>query len=173
MDYINSCGSRLRGVGQLEGLQRQGGKKTRMDTNLHEWGEDKMHSEDTKNAEREMKAINHEWTLIFTNGGREKMQRGQFTNIAMGAFVVMPNRMHGIIVIHDPVVGVTHNECYEVLSGEPFGSNETGDIDGGSPGGRGPRSASSCSSGCCRAGRGWYGSWGFLRLDWCCGTIVM
>ena len=31
-----------------------------------------------------------------------------FRNVELGAYVIMPNHMHGIIYIHQPVVGATH-----------------------------------------------------------------
>ena len=57
----------------------------------------------------------------------------RFPNIALDAFVVMPNHLHGIIVIHEPDVGATHNMYNVIPSGKSNMQTEFGDPHDGSP----------------------------------------
>jgi putative transposase len=56
----------------------------------------------------------------------------QFTNIRLNAFVVMPNHVHGIIVIDDPV-GATRHLSDDALSGVEAGLSDALDVPDGSP----------------------------------------
>jgi len=53
--------------------------------------------------------------------------------IELGAYVVMPNHFHGILVFHDPVVGATRPDLTVTHSGKAGLHNEVANGIGGSP----------------------------------------
>jgi REP element-mobilizing transposase RayT len=61
--------------------------------------------------------------------------------IELGAFVVMPNHFHGILMFHDPV-GATRQGVTDYISGKVSLPNVTTEGMDGSPLPRGPKSAS-------------------------------